>query len=406
MPAKNKLNARKACLHKFNPRFHRRDSPTPKNAKRTQSMPGQLCETNPISAPPFPQAPESTKYEQRTMNYFMRNEPNLPHHRPAHDQNPRNEPNFHPDPQSTNHQLRTTNYEPNMRNKPNLPPWAPCPTPKNTKRTQFPSRPPIYEPPTTNYEPNMRNEPNLPHRASPAAPAHPQEMQNEPNLRLPQLAPRSKHAKRTQSTPGQQPIANSQKLLFTKRTQFTPPRVSSRPGAPPKKCKTNPISVEAPNLRTTNNQLRTIFTKRTQLPPRSILPRWPKVSPELSRNPIPVPHISCPPNHPQICETNPIHHPTPSFPPSPLYFLLSPLSRVTARATQSQHGPRPKQTKRTQFPTINIQSTIYNIQSPGPILTNQNSLSPCCIGTWINSGEVCYAGDFVAFWICHFLEPP
>ena len=47
-----------------------------------------------------------------------------------------------------------------------------------------------------------------------------------------------------------------------------------------------------------------------------------------------------------VCETNPIHRPTRPF-------LLSPLSRATARATQS--------------PTTNIQSTIYNIQPPGPI---------------------------------------
>ncbi len=254
---------------------------------------------------------------------------------------------------------------PKTRNEPNsrIPSAPPPPITRNEPNLPAPP-PPLFSravlPAVFPHDPNKRNEPNF-------TPAHDQNVRNEPN-------------------------------------SSTPTRIARFPTT--QKRETNPISVEAPNLRTTNNQLRTIFTKRTQLPPRSILPRWPKVSPELSRNPIPVPHISCPPNHPQICETNPIHHPTPSFPPSPLYFLLSPLSRVTARATQSQHGPRPKQTKRTQFPTINIQSTIYNIQSPGPILTNQNSLSPCCIGTWINSGEVCYAGDFVAFWICHFLEPP
>ena len=47
------------------------------------------------------------------------------------------------------------------------------------------------------------------------------------------------------------------------------------------------------------------------------------------------------------CETNPIHTVFPTF-----ASLLSPLSRATARATQ--------------FPTTNIHSTIYNIQSPLP----------------------------------------
>ncbi len=109
----------------------------PKNAKRTQSHPPPSSlmppfrETNPISARPicetnpiYRRDPQSTNYQQRTTNYFLRNEPNLPPQQPKNAKrtqsqhghyakrtqswyprhppgptlppNMRNEPNFHP----------------------------------------------------------------------------------------------------------------------------------------------------------------------------------------------------------------------------------------------------------------------------------------------------------------------
>ncbi len=230
---------------------------------------------------------------------------------------------------------------------------------KNAKRTQFPytrcpatpyfsETNPISTRPTTQHprlcetnpiyaRPIIRNEPNF-------TPAYDQIMRNEPNLPLRQPGPRSKYAKRTQFSLGE----------YAKRTQFTPPRVSCRPGVPPK-MRNEPNFPPRPEISRTGTACRAPNMRNE---PNS---RTAAVSPA--------------PPHPDSAKRTQFQHPHP-------YCQLS-------------HDPKTHNEP-------NLQPSIYNIQPPGPILTTQNSLSPCCIGTSINSGEVCYASDFVGFWIWYF----
>ncbi len=158
-----------------------------------------------------------------------------------------------------------------MRNKPNLPPQAPCPTQK------------------------MRNKPNLPR----GGPVEDQKYETNP------ISPRP-----------------------TTRLHETNP-ISAR-----RIYETNPIPIETPNLRTTNHQLRTIMRNE----PNSRIPSAPPPPISAKRTQFIIP----PTSHRHLFrETNPI----------------CPTSTITHR----------NYAKRTQFPTTNIHSTIYNIQSLAPI---------------------------------------
>ena len=65
---------------------------------------------------------------------------------------------------------------------------------------------------------------------------------------------------------------------------------------------------------------------------------------------------------PHLCETNPIYRATAILParPCPQYAKRT---QITVQMASQRHF----YAKRTQFSTINIHSTIYNIQSRGPI---------------------------------------
>ncbi len=121
--------------------------PQPKYAKRTQSHPAprascpQKCETNPIYHP---------------NNQKMRNEPNfrIPSDPPTpisgkRTQSPSKPPIY---------ELRTTNYELYYAKRTQFPPRPPTHDPKSAKRTQFPPRPPIYNPQHTIYNPNPQSQ--------------------------------------------------------------------------------------------------------------------------------------------------------------------------------------------------------------------------------------------------------
>ena len=65
----------------------------------------------------------------------------------------------------------------------------------------------------------------------------------------------------------------------------------------------------------------------------------------------------------------------------PLYLTLTEVGDMRptpkyAKQTQSPPHPRPKYAEQTQFPTANIHSTIYNIQSLGPIYPQPPNLRP------------------------------
>ncbi len=159
--------------------------------------------------------------------------------------------------------------------------------------------------------PKMRNEPN---------PTRPTAKKYETNPIYP-----TNFAKRTQSLPGKN----------AKRTQFTPPP----PLPKTQKCETNPIPV----------------------PPAS---RRPPKPPLCKTNPISAPpHVSRLLPRAAFRETNPIY-PYPSLAHDP--------KRETNPISPPQH---PDYAKRTQFPTTNIQSTIYNIQYTIPW---PNSQPPIC----------------------------
>ncbi len=126
-------------------------------------------------------------------------------------------------------------------------------------------------------------------------------------------------------------------------------------------------------------------------------PRWPKVSPDLSGNPILVYQVSNRRAHtPYFTKRTQFHKANSQKPTAKsCFYETNPISsRPTAKTqqptaiftkrTQSEPGNppnytkrtqyqpqrtcgRPKNTKRTQFPATNIHSTIYNIQSNGPI---------------------------------------
>ena len=220
-------------------------SPTPKNAKRTQSPPlaspirrnepnhrrwqAQSCETNPISTLRtssqwvaafcaakgwFPQ-PQNTQNEPNfhpAHDPILRNEPNLV---PLPPQNPQNEPNS-----------RTPGVQPPPIS-PKRTQSQPGPQPKYAKQTQFTvahalrtvkktetnpissrCRPkmrktnPISTPRQLPAPPITRNEPNLPR----TRPTDNPNTRNEPNSRIPSVPLSHIYAKRTQSRPRNLPV--------------------------------------------------------------------------------------------------------------------------------------------------------------------------------------------------------
>ena len=189
----------------------------------------------------------------------------------------------------------------------------------------------------------MRNKPNFPYRWRLAG------------------FPIPKHAKRTQfhKANRQKPTANSQKM----RNEPNSTRPTAKSQQPPaKKCKTNPIYPPPPSHRPKYAK-RTQFTarphpnyaKRTQFPYRWRLASFPMPK-YVKTNPI---------TSPLLIFSSPLLHYSPSpllpFSPSPLLpFSPSPLLPFSTTAP-----PIPHSAKRTQFPhrRLNLQSTIYNIQS-------------------------------------------
>ncbi len=90
--------------------------PPPISAKRTQSPPGKNAKRTQS------QPPRASCLLPRAS--FLRNEPNLPHHRQAHDKLCETNP------------IPAAGQPPNMRNEPNFTPTVTLPCAKNAKRTQ------------------------------------------------------------------------------------------------------------------------------------------------------------------------------------------------------------------------------------------------------------------------------
>ena len=175
-------------------------------------------------------------------------------------------------------------------------------------------------------------------------------------------------------------------------TQFTAPSVSCRPGAPTKDAKRTQLPQVSDFPTTQRHETNPIPTYQVSHRPLFLRnePHLPR--PKCETNPISTP------NHPaahQKCETNPIHHPASFTPPpflrnepnSPYRWRLASLpSPDYAKRTQSVRPPhavlplcetnpistypasrRPLFQRNEPNLPHHLQSTIYNIQSPGPI---------------------------------------
>ena len=122
----NKINARKACLHKFNPGLSAGDAPRPKNAKRT------LKTTQAAGLPPLYLT--LTEVGDTLTTQIWQNEPNLNPTQPRSTPISQNEPNLrlapHHLPPVHPHSAKRTQFPP---------PIALCLLPVSTKRTQFPN---------------------------------------------------------------------------------------------------------------------------------------------------------------------------------------------------------------------------------------------------------------------------
>jgi len=184
------------------------------------------------------------------------------------------------------------------------------------------------------------------------APSRHPKMQNEPNFHRAQISnfrsppirrgvfrktnpiliyQVSNHPPFRRNEPNSSP-ANSQKLLFTKRTQFTPGKQPIAKGQ-------QLFCRNEPNLSLPQPGLRSICAKRTQFtPPHGHPPNgWQPFAQQRDGSP-----------SPQKCKTNPI-------------------------CSHSHPAPHKKcKTNPISAETTNIHSTIYNIQSLGPIIAHFN----------------------------------
>ena len=93
----------------------------------------------------------------------------------------------------------------------------------------------------------------------------------------------------------------------------------------------------------------------------------------------------------QKCETNPIY-PTPTI--------------RQPKNTKRTQSTVPLASRRPSHPALRETNPIpaRRIYETNPILTNQSVLTPCCIGTWINSGEV-LCRRLRWFFALSFVEP-
>ncbi len=177
----------------------------------------------------------------------------------------------------------------------------------------------------------------------------------------------------------------------SKRTQFTP-RLSSRAsgcGAKHSGAKSRDLPNHHRRRRFQTNKSRPYpkYAKRTQSQPNRSFPRWPKVSPDLSGNPIPakseLPTLAegqskfIPARRGLVGEPNSspfqVHHAGQRagkvYPGAPGMHIGKPNS------PPQPLNPRQKSETNPIYPTIykppstshHWQSTIHNIQSPGPI---------------------------------------
>ena len=190
------------------------------------------------------------------------------------------------------------------------------------------------------HTPKMRNKPNLPHRRS----THDPNIRNEPNLTVRARHAVPQYAKRTQFT--------APYTFYNLQSTIPWPNLSPAP-SPTRWPKVSPDAHRGTQFpRQLSSRASGCGAKRSSPKPRD-LPKHhrrrrsqstnyqqPTTNQECEANPIP-PRRTC---GGQKIETNPI------CPPNP-YCLV------------------PQYAKRTQFLPTNIQSTIYNIQSPTPIST-------------------------------------
>ena len=138
--------------------------------------------------------------------------------------------------------------------------------------------------------------------------------------------------------------------------------------------------------------------KRTQFQPVSSSPHWPKASPDAHRGTQFTPtatrlhakYAKRTQSQPSPRSNPPIMRNEPNFCPRVVIPSVGLRSGPKSRDPLNHHRrrrfrtnkpyPYPKNTKRTQFQTNNIHSTIYNIQSHGPIRA-KSAISSCDIST-------------------------